>query len=141
MAIIKKVKDFFKKDTPKDMSNKHITKMDNNSVNDQAMPVENFSGVLEYITADIHRIIRLTSYLKNELTDIFGKHNARYRGEFFYYVWNLEFDGDTFCIFTANGKGTTFNIHANREENKSEKCINFLRKMDELLITINKDVK
>jgi len=52
--------------------------------------VENYADVLQYICANVHRSIALSTYLKEELTQIFGKHNARYRGEFFYYVWIVE---------------------------------------------------
>lgn len=95
--------------------------------------VENYDGVLQYICANRERSIQLTTYLKEKLTQIFGKHNATFRGEFFFYVWVVEFEGETFNIYTASRKGTQFSIFAKYEENKSKVCIKFLKKMEELL--------
>ncbi len=79
--------------------------------------------------------LKLTTYLKTELTQIFGKHNTTFKGEFFYYVWIVKFDNEIFNIFTANDKGTQFSIVSKISENKSKVCIHFLRKMEELLDT------
>ncbi len=119
-----------------DLTNNDIVKVDSKIISKGATSVENYSGVLQYICADIKRSIKLTTYLKNELTEIFGVHNTRFRGEYFYYVWIVEFDGEIFNIFTANGKGVQFSIDAKDEDDKSKVCISFLRKMEELLDAI-----
>lgn len=78
--------------------------------------------------------MKLTTYLKVQLTKIFGKHNTvRNTNEYFYYVWIVEFDGEIFQIFTAKCKGTQFSIIGRYENDKSKVCINFLRKIEELL--------
>ena len=125
-----------------DLTNKNIVKIDSKDISKKVVAVENFKGVLRYICADTKRSITLTTYLKEEFTQLFGKHNTRFRGEFFYYVWIVEFDGEIFNIFTANGKGTQFSIVAKYEDDKPKVCINFLRKMEEMLDGVhNTDVK
>jgi len=114
-------------------SNKNINKVDSDYIDKNSVAVENYGGVLHFICANIDRSIKLTTYLKDELTKIFGKHNTRFRGEFFYYVWIVEFEGEIFQIFTANGKGTSFSIVGKHNDNKSKVCIDFLTKMEELL--------
>ena len=116
-----------------DLMNKNIIKIDNSNIDEESTRVENYVGVLQYICDDVKRSIKLTTYLKEELTQIFGIHNTRFKGEFYYYVWIVEFDGEIFQIFTANGKGTQFEIEAKYEYDKSNVCINFLRKIEELL--------
>jgi hypothetical protein len=111
---------------------KNISKLDISLVDRDSTPVENYKGVLQYICSDVNRSIKLTKYLKNELTQIFGKHNSRFRGEFLYYVWIVEFDGEVFQIFTNSNKGTGFSIIGDGQE-KSSVCIDFLKKMEELL--------
>lgn len=96
-------------------------------------PVENYNGVLQFICADVHRSITLSTYLKNELTEIFGKHNKCERNEFLNYVWLVESDGETFKIYTAKNKGTSFLIEAKYDEDKANACIKFLTKMETLL--------
>ena len=120
-----------------DLTNKNIVKIDSKKISRETVAVENFDGVLHYICANFKRSIALTTYLKKELTQLFGKHNTTFRGEFFFYVWIVEFDGEIFNIFTANGKGTCFVIAAKYEDDKSKVCINFLRKMEELLDSVH----
>ena len=125
---------FFKRNkNNEDLTNKNIVKVDNNDIDENSVAVENYKGVLQFICDDVKRSIKLTTYLKEELTQIFGKHNTRFKGEFFYYVWIVEFEGEIFQIFTANGKGTQFSIVRKYGDDKSKVCINFLRKMEELL--------
>lgn len=112
---------------------KDIIKTGSNDINENSVPVENYNGVLQYICANVDRSIKLTTFLRKELTQIFGKHNTRFKGEFYYYVWIVEFDGELFEIFTADGKGTQFSIVAIHGDDKSKVCITFLRKMEELL--------
>jgi len=119
-----------------DLTEKSINKLNSNNIDKNAIPVENYESVLQFICDSIEKSIRLTKYLKEELTQIFGKHNTRFKGEFFYYVWIVEFDGEIFQIFTANGKGTQFAIVGKYEDDKSKVCINFLRKMEEILSSV-----
>ena len=119
-----------------DLANKHIIRINGTDIAKNCVAVENYKGVLQYICGDVQRSIKLTTYLKNELTELFGKHNTRFRGEYFYYVWIVEFDGEIFQIFTANGKGASISIVANYEDDKSTVCINFLRKLEEMLDSI-----
>jgi hypothetical protein len=111
----------------------NIVKAKSKKINTGFIPVENFKGILGYICDSLKRSIRLSKCLKEELTEIFGEHNTRFRGEFFYYVWIVEFEGETFSIFTASGKGTQFSILAKYEEDKSGVCEKFLKEMEMLL--------
>ena len=122
--------------TTEDLMNKNINKLDGNHIDKNSVPVENYRGVLEFMCGDVKRSVKLTTYLKEELTQIFGKHNTRFKGEFFYYVWIVEFNGEIFQIFTANRKGTQFSINGKNEDYKSKVCINFLKKMEELLDSV-----
>lgn len=131
--IIKKISDFLKNEKLEDLTNKNINKVDSDYIDRNSTSVENYKGVLQFICSDVKRSIKLTTYLKERLTQIFGKNNTRFRGEFFYYVWIVEFDGEIFQIFTANGKGTQFSIVGKASDDKSKVCINFLRKMEDLL--------
>lgn len=67
------------------------------------------------------------------LTNKFGKHNLTYKGEFFYYVWVLQFGEEVFEVCTANRKGTTITIREKNKEDKSMVCVEFLRKLDKIL--------
>jgi len=126
---------FMKKDEMvDDLSDKNIIKIDSDTMNKSSIPVENFRGVLNYICTDVERSIKLTTFMKKEMTQIFGKHNTTFKGEFFYYVWIVEFEGEIFNIATANGKGTQFSVVVRGiDDDKSKLCINFLRKIEELL--------
>jgi len=129
-----------------DLTNKNIVKTDSKKINRESVAVENFDGVLHYMCANIKRSIKLTSSSKEKLAQLFGEHNTRYRGNYFYYVWVVEFDGEIFNIFTAKGRGMEFSIVAKydskKRDEKSRVCINFLRKMEELLDGVhNADAK
>ena len=95
--------------------------------------IENLQGVLGFICDDIHRSIRLTSYMKNKLTDLFGKHNQTFKGEFSYYVWVLKYREEIIYVFTNNTKGTQFCIMGEFDDKKGKIAIEFLKKMDTLL--------
>lgn len=103
-----------------------------------AIPVENYRRVLDYLVGDIKRNFRLSRKLKDEFTKIFGKHNTIYRGEFLNYVWIIQFQGEIFEIFTSN-RGTTFEIVDNYSDGKIDLCIDFLKKIDDLIIKLEKE--
>lgn len=119
-----------------DLRDEPITKIDSKDLTIHTTAVENYDGVLSYVCSNVKRSIQLTTYLKDELTEIFGKHNTRFKGEFYYYVWIVEYDNEIFHIFTANGKGTQFSIAAKLGDDKSKVCINFLKKMESLLVEL-----
>jgi hypothetical protein len=132
---MKNFKNFFKKE--EDLSNKTIVKLDTKELLD-SIPVENYRNVLDYMVNGIERSIRLTKKSKEEFTTIFGKYNTTFRGEFFNYIWIVQFENEVFQIFTSN-RGTQFAIVTDDSEvNKSEVCISFLKKMEELLNNIEK---
>lgn len=132
--MMRKILDSLKQNKKyEDLTNKNVNKVDSCNINDSSIPVENYNGVLQFICDNIIRSVKLTTFLKKELTELFGKHNTRFKSEFYYYVWIVEFDGEIFEIFTAKGKGTQFSIVAEYGDDKSEICINFLRKMEQLL--------
>ena len=99
-----------------------IIKLSNTSTISSSVAVENYRNVLDYICKDIHRSIKLTSYLKNELTQLFGEHNTTYKGEYKYHVWIVEFGNEIFQIFTHKDKGTQFSIVAKY----TDKAVNFI---------------
>ena len=95
--------------------------------------IENLQGVLTFICADKDRSLRLTSYMKNKLTALFGKHNQRFKGEYFYYVWVLKYREEVIYVFTNSIKGTQFCIMGDLDDKKTKTAIEFLSKMDSLL--------
>lgn len=97
--------------------------------------ISNMSKVLKFKRcADIHRSLRLTSFMKTGLTTLFGKHISTYKGEFFFYIWRLEFEGRIYRLYTANNYGTTISVEAEIPEQDSlelaKNCIRFLTKLD-----------
>lgn len=103
--------------------------------------IRNYSNVLKYICDDMYREHKLKSYLKKQLTKIFGKHDSKYDCEYFYYVWTLQFDNEIFQIFTNKSQGSYITIFANienvnEENNKSKTCIAFLKKLEMLLDSV-----
>jgi hypothetical protein len=70
--MIKNFTDFFKRNkNQEDLTNKNIVKVDSNDINKNSVAVENYKGVLQFICDDVKRSIKLTTYLKEELTQIF----------------------------------------------------------------------
>jgi len=116
-----------------DLINKEIVKINCKIVDRRGVRIEVFPGVMNFLVENSNEGLNLMSYLKNDLTKIFGEHNKTFRGEFFNYVWNVDFDGESFQIFTAKGKGTEYLIVAKYDDDKSEVCINFLKKLKSLL--------
>lgn len=136
--IITKISDFLNKyKYNDDLTNMNIIKVDNDIIN-TSQSVENYKNVLQFICDDVDRSINLTKYVKDELTQLFGKNNTRFKGEYFYYVWIVEFEGEIFQIFTDKSKGTQYCIVANYEDDKSKVCINFLRKIEEMFDSLKK---
>jgi hypothetical protein len=97
-----------------------------------AILIENIVGVRDYICSDIDRSFLLSKKLKTELTQLFGKHNTSFRGEFLNSVWFVEFENEVFQIFTSN-RGTEFYC----ENNNTKIAIDFLKELEQLLINLS----
>lgn len=123
----------------KNQMEQKITRSHSGSLDEHTTAVEDYPGVLGFVCEDVHKSIRLTTYIKDEMTELFGAHNTRFRGEFFYYVWFLDFCGEIFHVFTAKGKGTQFCIQADRDQDKSNVCIRFLGEMDDLFLSLEQN--
>lgn len=89
-------------------SDDEIIKLDTKKLSD-SIPVENSRKVLDYICSNIKRSLSLTRQLTEELTEIFGKHNTTFRGEFFHKIWILKYKDHIFEVFSSK-RGTTFQI-------------------------------
>ena len=89
-------------------SDDEIIKLDTKKLSD-SIPVENSRKVLDYICSNIKISLSLTRQLTEELTEIFGKHNTTFRGEFFHKIWILKYKDHTFEVFSSK-RGTTFQI-------------------------------
>lgn len=92
--------------------------------------IENYRGVLSHMCKDFNLSITLTRYSKNELTEIFGKHNRRLKGEFNYYVWDVEYEGDYFVIYTAPVKEMCISIKADIKDKKKKSIIKFIKYLE-----------
>ena len=88
------------------------------------VPIEIYPKVLDFLCANI----KLTSKLKSEFTNLFGKHNKVYRFEFLEYVWFLEYKDNLFCVYTGN-RGTSIYFEYDESINKSEIIIEFLNEL------------
>ena len=114
-----------------------IIKLDTTKVQ-HSTPIENYRRVLSYLVGNIKRSIRLTKKLNDELTILFGKHNTTFRGEFFHRIWIVEFKGETFNIYSSN-RGTSIEIVANYDDDKSFICIEFIKTLEEMILKIEKN--
>ena len=78
----------------------------------------------------------------NELTELYGKYAYMFRGDHYFYVWRLEFDGHVFKIYTAKNYGTSISIEEsyNKVDSPALKkvCINFLTKLESELLKVKK---
>jgi len=117
-----------------------IIKSTINKINLNSIRIENFRDVLFYICDDVQRSLVLSGYLKKELTRIFGKHNTRYKGEFYYYIWILEFEGYVFEVYTAPVKGSSISILNTENKDLAITCIRFLSKLEDLLKDVSEDI-
>lgn len=66
---------------------------------------------------------------REKLKNVFGEPHWKWRGEFLFHTWVLEYCGDTFIINTAKNKGTSYEVVRNKNEeliDKAENCIKFL---------------
>lgn len=110
-----------------------ITKIEGKQALDIGTSVENYPDVLSFMCKDIKRSIRLTTYMRAKLNELFGKHNQRFKGNYNYYVWVLEFNGDIFHLYTHSVRGTSISISAKYEDKKTKACISFLKELDKKL--------
>ena len=124
--MLNKIINWFKKE--KDME---ILKMEGKFDLNDTIAIENNRDVLNFMVGDINRSIRLTSYIKNNLTNLFGKHNQRFKGNYYYYVWVFKFNDDLFHVYTAPNKGTQ--ICVSKTVN-AKTCIEFLKQLDKKLM-------
>ena len=88
--------------------------------------------MLRYICGNVDRSILLTGNRSKELTELFGKHNTVFRGEFYHKVWILSYCDETFNIFTSK-KGTSIEIVCNYSDRKESVCLDFTKKLESIL--------
>jgi hypothetical protein len=135
--LLLKIKTFFNKKSTImiDSTNDDIIKLDVDkfSKNPYSIPVECFKNVLPFLCTKIK--FRISSCLKEEFTQLFGTHNTTFKKEFLHYIWIVRFKGEQFEIFTSK-RGTSYQIVAKYNENKSQVCIEFIDKITNLLISI-----
>jgi hypothetical protein len=80
-----------------------------------SVPVSNNPNILKWLVdCQTHSYLNgqknLSKNLLDELENIFGPSNKSLRLEFATKVWVLEYNGLTFNVFTAKGKGTSIEI-------------------------------
>lgn len=88
--------------------------------------IENYKDILGFIADDNERLFTITNYIKDELTNIYGKYTRTFKGEFLFYVWDVEFKDELFSIYTTKEKGTSISIHAEENEDKSNVIKDFI---------------
>lgn len=74
-----------------------------------------FAGTVK-VKEEIKRSVVLTKDNRKEMQDIFGPPNFCYKGEFYYRIYLLRFQGFLFSVATAKDKGTEIAI-LDRKEN------------------------
>lgn len=80
----------------------------------------------------------LMADLRNELTEIFGKHHATKTFEFKHKIWVLEYKDLVFNVYSASGKGTSieicnFSYEDMHNRNREKDIISFLEELSDLL--------
>jgi hypothetical protein len=121
--------------------NKIITQEIQNSI-----PLQNNFEILSFMVdnfkdAYVNNKKNLSSYLAEDLTRIFQKHNKILMLEKSTKVWVISYEDLTFNIFTAKGKGTNYEVIGEdykilQKKEIKEKCLTFLK---ELYKKINED--
>ena len=114
-----------------------IIKLPNNKYSEHSFKIENYLEVLKYLCDQSTKSIRLndinlSNFLRLEFTEIFGKHNCTFRGEFLHYIWIVSFKNEVFEIFTSK-RGTTYQIVGKYSDRKSKVCIEFLKKLNKIM--------
>jgi hypothetical protein len=78
-------------------------------------------------------IFLLTQDNRETFTRVFGKRHGVFRGSHFFSVWDIEFRGYTFRVFTAKDHGTSYEIVTNlslpkfrKDEKIGKICVAFL---------------
>lgn len=102
--------------------------------------IETFRSVLDHYCSDPARSIRLTKNLKNEMTWLFGGHNATSRGEFFHRFWAIEFKERIFYV-DCSERGTTVCMVGEppcdgSDDGRQEICIQFLDGLDSKILAL-----
>lgn len=110
---------------------------------DEAVPVSNNPKILKWMvdcqtTSYQNRQKNLAQNLLIELETIFGPSNKSLRLEFMTKVWVLEYNGLTFNVYTAKGKGTSIEICGYDYEDirlgtKEKEIIKFLEELHNLI--------
>ena len=134
LNFMSRIRDLFKSKKEETFEDAPLVKSDVYNKENSDCAVENFEGVLNYICSDVKRSIRLTSTMKDELKEIFGKQlTTVFNGEFKFWLWVFNFEGEVFRVYTANVKGTCISIEANYGEDKGKVCRHFLHMLDKKL--------
>jgi len=115
-----------------------IVKLDTKKINTKkTLRIERFRDVLDYICNDTKRSIKLTKYLRKDLTKIFGKQNTTINTGRIFYIWILTYKNYIFEIWTNNERGTDIIIVTNTNPNiyndlypEPKICIEFLKELE-----------
>ena len=105
-----------------------ITLKDYKTKKVHTVPIDNNRGYREWMGNDfVHRDAILQDN-RQIFRTLFGKPHWHYRGEFDFHVWVQEYEGETYIVLTAKGKGTCIEMvrPAYRGiESKTDKIIGF----------------
>lgn len=84
---------------------------------------------MTYMASEITTLVVLTRDNKDVLTRLFGKASKVMRGEFMYYFWFLEHNGNVFAVCTGK-RGTSYGIEGDYSD---EVVVSFLKEFKELI--------
>ena len=125
-----------------DFINENVTKVKKMFLED-SVPITNNPKILKWLVDNqtssyINNQKNLSKNLLSELEETFGNSNKSMRLEFMTKVWILEYNGLTFNVFTAKGKGTSVEIcgydYDDIRTGKNEKeIIEFLEELHRLI--------
>ncbi len=124
-----------------------INKVKKNIIDD-SIPITNNFNILEWLVdcqqnSYINNQKNLSQNLLKELEEIFGSSNKSLRLEFMTKVWILEYNGLTFNVFTAKGKGTSIEICGYDYKDiagRSETLLQGVRVTRPLKVTIEREI-
>ena len=77
----------------------------------KATPIENCRAYMYWVFPKGHptkdcSLMLLTDDNRKSFRHLFGKPNFYFKSEFYFHVWEREFNGHTFLLLTAKDKGT-----------------------------------
>jgi hypothetical protein len=110
-----------------------------------SISIENCRGYIQWIcdtdgaTPDTWKSWIITRDNRETFKSIWGKMDFSYNGsEFYFHAWVKEFEGETFLVLTAKGKGTCIEMMAEGNYRSIDSKLDLIKRFIESIL---KDIK